>query len=195
MVTLRNALSLRRQPKELTAVPRVNIVPPGYLRPSALGARTGLLLTLLLELVVAVFIYQTRGQQAMEGVRYFTERSQGAQPAGEDRIAALTARIAEREKVLRQIRDGRQELAARRKDWPTILAAIFSATPNGITVVAVRDLGDAATVNGAGDTIELINTYRERLAAQGHVRGVTVTALSVDRATGKNSFGLSVALK
>lgn len=192
---LRTSLSFRRSQTAVHAVPRVNLLPPGYLPAAAITPRSGLLIIILLELVLAVYVFQTQRQQALDGVQHFIENVQGIQSASEARLINLTSQSTKLDEELKQIRTGRQEFLARRKDWPAVLSALFKAAPPGVALTSVKDLGDSATVSGLADSIELVNTYRERLAQQAGFKSVSVTSLAVEQATAKSSFGITVRSK
>lgn len=194
-VMLRTSLSFRRSQTAVHAVPRVNLLPPGYIPAAAITPRSGLLIIILLELVLAVYIYQTQRQQAMDGVRLFVENVRGIQPAGEARLINLTSQSTKLDEELKQIRAGRQEFLAKRRDWPAVLSALFKAAPQGVALTLVKDLGDSASVSGLADSIELVNAYRERLAQQAGFKSVSVTSLAVEQATAKSSFGIAVGFK
>ena len=50
-------------------------------------------------------------------------------------------------------------------------------------------------MNGLADSIDLVNTYRERLAALPGMKAVTVGSLSVEKASSKTAFGIVVGIK
>ncbi len=192
---LRTSLIFRRSPTAVQAVPRVNLLPPGYIPAAAITPRSGLLIIILLELVLAVYILQTQRQQALDGVRLFLDNARGIQPAGEARLANLTAQSASLDEELKQIRAGREQFLAKRRDWPAVLSSLFQAAPPGVTLTAVKDLGESVSVSGLADSIELVNTYRDQLAKQAGFTSVSVTSLAVEKATTKSSFGMSVRIK
>lgn len=192
---LRTSLGFRRSQAAVHAVPRVNLLPPGYLPAAVITPRSGLLVVILLELVLAVYIFQTQRQQALDGVQLFVENVRGIQPASETRLVNLTSQSAKLDEELKQIRAGRQEFLAQRRDWPAVLSALIKAAPQGVALTSVKDLGDSVTVSGLADSIELVNTYRERLAQQAGFKSVSVTSLAVEQATARSSFGIGVRFK
>jgi Tfp pilus assembly protein PilN len=176
-------------------VPELNLLPEQYRRRARLTLRSSLLLIVLLELLLAAYIYQAQQELTTYGLQQLRARLAGRPDATVQRVASLQETLAKLEKERTQIEKGLQEIKTLTKDWGTLLNTFLTSAPQGTRITLLRQLTNSVSLTGVAPSVSLVNSYREALLKAEGIAAVVVRTLSQDPRTGEAQFTLDVALK
>ncbi|MBI4234371.1 MAG: PilN domain-containing protein [Chloroflexi bacterium] len=183
----------RKAPR--SRVPELNLLPEQFRRRVAPTLRQWFYLAILFEVLIAVLVYQSKGQASVQGAQQMLTSFRAKEDIQEQRIQRLQASLVQLQTELQQLKAGRQELLQRNTDWALLLDELFKSAPVGTEILTVRQVGQGITISGLSKDIDTLSEFRTSILNSKQATSAVLTSIQQDPRQGSVVFTMSLRLR
>ena len=166
---------VRRVSKTSSPVPDLNLIPGEYRGAPLMSRERLLLLLIIFELVLAVLLFRTYGEDSTDAVRDFLGMEVLSQEVRAENLR--TVQITQARANLDNLSVAQREVGKQRANWPHLLDLIYNQPPADVTVSSFRQSESTVTLAGSAPTRQEVFGFQDLLNESPLIEEVAVPTL------------------